>query len=254
MKRKIGLGLALGLGLVACGGGGEDGADARARADAPGIVDAGARDDAAAADAPPAAAGFGVITGCPRLDPELTLPTPSSFTSHIAFEHEFDPEVDVGALTPGGQEILSDGNAGGSSLESEIFAYELFARCDGATLLKTETEITYDGPGKITDLLVEQDGIKLGVSVTRAVAFPFDDPYTEAQAAELLERKLGDILLSSGHVSAADRWTKQALSVLAYAPGHADALAAAYATLSDEVRADTILWVIVTDGTDAFVY
>lgn len=239
--------------LAACGGGDDEGTTPDARA---GAVDASATADGppSSVDAPPAVAGFGMITGCPALTAELTAATPSSFTSHIAFTREFIEADDTDELTPGGQEIVADGNAGGSSLESEIFAYELFARCGGATLLKTETEITYDGPGKITDLLVEQDGVKLGVSVTRAVGFPFDDPYTEAQARELLERKLDDILESTGHVAAADRWTKQALAVLAYAPGHADALAAAYTSLPAETRADTILWVTVTDGSDAFIY
>ncbi len=247
--------LVLGALLAGCGGGGDDdppAADGAPPPDAPSTIDT----LAVPPDGPPAAAGFGTISGCGALVPELTTATPSSFVSHIAFDHLFDAEVaaDVTALTPGGQEIIADGNAGGSSLLSEVFAFELLARCDGATLLKTETEVVYATPGKITDLLVELDGQKLGVSVTRAVAFPFDDPYVEAQAADLLERKLDDILESSANVAAEDRWVKQALAVLAYGPGHADALAAAYATIPAEIRADTILWVMVTDGTDDFIY
>ena len=53
---------------------------------------------------------------------------------------------DYALLTAGGQEIIDDGNAGGSSLYSEVFAYEVLSRCEGAMLLKTETEVIYDDP------------------------------------------------------------------------------------------------------------
>ncbi|HEY8145196.1 MAG TPA: hypothetical protein VIG06_21090 [Kofleriaceae bacterium] len=199
-------------------------------------------------------AGFGELGGdCDILDTELTAPGPSVFQSSIGFAAPFS-DGEAGLLTAGGQEILADGNAGGSSLYSEIFAFELLARCELAPLLKTETEVDYDGPGAITDLLVEVDGEKIGVSVTRAVAFPFDDPYSVEQAQELLEHKLTDILESTGHVSASDRWQKQILAVVAYGPGHADSLAAALDRIADEIRADTIVWILVTDGADDFIY
>ncbi len=216
--------------------------------------------DAEVADAaPPDAgalplAGFGELTGdCDVLDDELTAAGPSLFRSVIDFTVPFTDE-DGGLLTEGGQTMLAEGNAGGSSLYSEIFAYELLARCELAPLLKTETEVEYDGPGAITDLMVEIDGEKIGVSVTRAVGFPFDDPYTVEQARELLEHKLGDILESSGHVSAADRWRKQILAVVAYGDEHAASLAAALEEIAGEIRADTIVWILVTDGADLFIY
>lgn len=222
--------------------------------------DSGARADAVAADAAVVdagglpLAGFGDLAGdCDVLDDELTAPAPSLFQSSIEFAAPFSDE-EAGLLTAGGQEILADGNAGGSSLYSEIFAFELLARCELAPLLKTETEVDYDGPGAITDLLVEVDGEKIGVSVTRAVGFPFDDPYTVEQAKELLEHKLADILESTGHVSAGDRWRKQILAVVAWAPGHADSLAAALEQIGDEIRADTIVWILVSDGADDFIY
>jgi hypothetical protein len=150
--------------------------------------------------------------------------------------------------------VLTDGNAGGSSLESEIFAYEVLARCEGASLLKTETEVVYDTAGKITDLLVDIDGLKIGVSVTRAVAFPFESAYTVEQAETLLTGKLADILESSANVSAADAWTKQILHVIAYAEGHAASLETALANIDDAIVADTIVYVTITDGDDAFIY
>lgn len=236
--------------LLIAGCGGEGG----------GAPDAGSLPDAVTVDAAGAdagglpLAGFGELGGdCDVLDTELTAPEPFLFQSSIEFAAPFTDDQ-AGQLTAGGQEILADGNAGGSSLYSEIFAFELLGRCELAPLLKTEKEVHYEGPGAITDLLVEVDGDKIGVSVTRAVAFPFDDPYTVAQAHELLEGKLADILESTGHVAPEDRWRKQILAVLAYAPGHADSLAAALDEISGEIRADTIVWILVSDGADDFIY
>ena len=197
---------------------------------------------------------FGELSGaCNVIDTEIEDPAPSHLDSAIAFERPFT-EADAPALTEGGRAILAAGNAGGSSLLSEVFAFELLGRCEGAELVKTETDIVYDQPGAITDLLVAIDGEKLGVSVTRAVGFPFDAPYTVEQATDLLDGKLADILVSTANVSDADRWRKQILAVLAYGPGHASSLATALAAIDPELRADTIVWILVTDGTDDFIY
>jgi hypothetical protein len=235
---------------IACGDdGGALGPDAGAVADA-------APPDGAATDAAPMfpQPGFGAISGdCDVLDTELTDPAPSYFESAIDFAAAYT-EADLDQLTAGGQEIIADGNEGGSSLYSEVFAYEVLARCELAALTHTETEIEYDVVGPITDLRVTIDGLPLGVSVTRAVAFPFEDPYTVEQARDLLEDKLTDILESSANVAETHRWDKQILAVLAYAPGHAESLATAHAALDPSVTADTIVWVVVTNGADDFIY
>src|SRR5678815_651626 len=98
--------------------------------------------------------------------------------------------------------------------------------------------------GKITDLLVEIDGLKIGVSVTRAVAFPFDQPYPPEQAMALMQRKLSDILLSTANVAPEDAWTKQALHIIAYSDQHAAVIDSALQQIDPAVRADTV--VIVT--------
>ncbi len=200
--------------------------------------------------------GFGTITGaCGVLDDELLSPDPSVIVDAIDFGTDpWDNPADLGLLTSGGQEMVADGNAGGSSLESEIFSLEVLTRCEGATLVKTETEVVYDVSGSITDILVEIDGMKVGVSVTRAVGFPRDAVYSEATASALLTRKLTDIQESSAHVSAGDRWVKQILHVIAYADQHVAAMQAAYAALDPSVKADTILWVTRSDGDDEFLY
>lgn len=198
--------------------------------------------------------GFGTITGaCGVVDAmQIESPDPVVFRDTIDFAMDvYDREK----LSPGGKIIYDIGNLGGSSLESEIMSYEVLYRCELADLLKTESEIIYTDPmGKKTDLLVSIDMFKVGVSVTRAYAFPPEDPYTEQQAYDLLSKKLLDIQSSTTNVAPEDAWPKQILHVLAYTQAHADAMEAAYATLDASVRADTILWLTVTEGNDEFIY
>jgi hypothetical protein len=84
------------------------------------------------------------------------------------FADRFSRADPVG-VSAGAQEILAEGTAGGSSGYSEAFAFEVLHRCEGAELIKSETEIVYDTPGALTDILVRIDGMPVGVSVTRVV-------------------------------------------------------------------------------------
>lgn len=233
----------------------------------PAAVDASLLDDAELHDAPigPDAAvdasgprpGFGEIVGdCGVLGlTELDGTIPLWFQGELTFANRYDDPAERDQLTPGGLEIILDGNAGGSSLYSEVFAYEWLARCELATLVKTETEIAYDVvSSKKADLLVEIDARKVGVSVTRAMTFPFGQPYTLAAATTLFDRKLDDIQLATANVSAADRWSKQMLVALAYDLQHAQVAMQAWQALDDATRDDTILIVAVTSGDDVFIY
>lgn len=244
--------------LGACGGG-EAGPDASGAADAPAAsIDAPAVIDAPG-DLPDAGLpldGFGAITGaCGVLDDEEWESDASFvFQNAIDFAAAGYTEDDFDLLSAGGQEIILDGNAGGSSIMSEVFAFEMLHRCELAALLKTETEISYDTSGTITDLLVSIDSFKIGVSVTRAVGYPRDAPYTVEQARTLLEDKLADVLASTANVAAEDAWVRQILHVLAYAPEHAASLATAYAQIDEGIRDDTLVFVTVTEGDDEFIY
>jgi hypothetical protein len=258
------------------GGGGADaaldaGADASPGEDAGAGEDAGGAQDAGGEDAGADAAeddaggpvtrptpGFGAISGeCDVLDDELTSDGPSLVRNAIDFGQDPYDEADKPLLTDGGREIIDDGNAGGSSILSEVVSFELLARCEGATLLKTEKEIVYTDEGKLTDLLVELDGLKIGVSVTRAYLGP-NNPYSLEAAQRLLSDKLGDILLSSANVAPEDAWSKQILHVIAYAPDYADFVEQAWEDMDDPdlagVRADTVVVITVTDGEDGFAY
>lgn len=158
-------------------------------------------------------------------------------------------------LSTGGLQVFTDGNLGGSSIHSEVFAYEVLYRCELAQLLETEKGIKYIDPdGKKTDLLVEIDGRKIGVSVTRAFHYPPGQPYTEAEATKLLEGKLADVLASALNAKPAFAWERSMLHVIAADAQHADVVKTAYDMLDAKLRASTLLVVTVTDGNDAYIY
>ncbi len=250
---RAGLLLVLTVGAGGVVGGGACGESAPATVDAAVTIDA--TPDAAVEDTVPLL-GFGDLAGmCGVLnDPELTGATPALFRDSLTFMRRYNDPADRPLLTPGGRILAATPNAGGSSGFSELFAFEQLARCELAGLVKTETQIVYDTAGKITDILVELDGRKIGVSVVRAVAFPFGSTYTVEAATTIIQRKLEDIQLSSMNVSAADRWVKQVLAVIAYDDQHVEAVVQAWTALESTVRADTVLVVTATHGDDTFLY
>lgn len=198
--------------------------------------------------------GLGTLEGECGLIDAMELSSPSAFVFGNAIDFR-GLGFDYDQLTPQGQQVFDAGNLGGNSLYSEVISFEVLARCDGASLVATEAEIEYLDPmGIKTDLLVEIDGLPVGVSVTRAVGFPFEDPYTVTQAEVLLTDKLGDVLASTANVAPRDEWVKQILHVIAYADMHASSIVAAYEGLPPELTVDTILLVTVTHGNDEFVY
>lgn len=204
--------------------------------------------------------GFGTLTGeCGVLDEtELLSPQPFLFVNQLDFgTTPFTGDLDV--LSPGAQEVLTDGNAGGSSSFSETFSFDVLYRCELATLVKTENEVIYTTPGKMTDILVEVDGVKLGVSVSRAFIMNCATSYTLDSAKSLLDKKLKGIQASSALVAPQDAWQKQILHLLTCGPEHLALVKQAWSEMlaSPEAAAvvgDTIVIVTVTDGADAFIY
>lgn len=238
---------AVALAIAACGEPSQASPDAASAPDA-------SRPDASP-DAP-AATGFGTLSGmCGVLTQmDLTGAAPALFRDTLTFARAYVDPTDRPLLTPGGRHLAETPNAGGSSGLSEIFAYEELARCEAATFLKTETEIVYDVAGKITDLEVTIAGHKIGVSVTRAVTFPFGQTYTLDAATTLITKKLTDIQASTANVSAADKWDKQILAVLAWDDAVADTFAQAWAMATPQVQANTVVIITTTGGDDTFIY
>ncbi len=66
--------------------------------------------------------------------------------------------------------------------------------------------------------------------------------------------KLTGINESSMNVAPADAWTKQILFIHADTTTAATVLMDAWGTLDDSLRADTIVYVSVSEGMDSFLY
>jgi hypothetical protein len=244
--------------FAGCGSGGDQArADSGTAADAETTADADDTDAAIDASNAVPRPGFGKITGmCGVLTPtELDGATPLWYGGTLDFGTDrYDDPLERPLLTPGGLEIILDGNAGGSSLYSEVFAYEWLARCELSALLKTENEIVYDVPGKKADLLVDIDGRKVGVSVVRFVKFPFGETYELADATRVVQQKLEDLASATAHVSAADRWTAQVVVAIAYNDQHAQVAMQAWSMLDPGTRGSAIFVVVVSVGNAMFIY
>lgn len=192
---------------------------------------------------------------CGVVQNELTQAAPSLENNLLVFVA--GETYDRASLSPGGQALFDIANAGGSSVESEVMSFEVLHFCEGATLLKSETQISYEPPSDagantITDILVEIGGAKVGVSVTRAY-HPPGVPYTDADAKSLLEKKLIGVNRSSQRVLPQDKWVKQILHVLSVDQANTDAIARVWPTIDPAIRADTIVLVTQTKG-GGFVY
>lgn len=188
----------------------------------------------------------------------ILTPTVWNDDSPALFRNRLDlgsAEFDAANLSSGGQEVLDDGNRGGNSLHSEAIAYEMLFYCEAAKLLKTETEIAYlEATGKKSDLLLEIDQRKIGVSVTRAYHYPPGDPYLPTEALTLLEKKVAALPDSRANAAAVDRWQRSVLHILAYDDQHADLIESAWTGLNAETKANSIVVITVTDGNDTFIY
>lgn len=225
-----------------------------------GTVDAGVTDaglpDAGLIDAGPTVPlpGFGAVTGAcgPLSLMDLTSPTPRTYETRIDFGAM---SLDAGLLTDGGFRLFTTPNAGGSSVNSEVFSFEVLHRCELAELLATETQVTYTPPtSKKTDLVITLEGEVIGVSVARAFKFPPGSPLLVSDARTLLTGKFSDIQVSTQNVNPPYRWRKQILHVLAYDDVARQAVLDAAAQLDAGIRGDTILYLTTTDGNDAFIY
>jgi len=195
--------------------------------------------------------GLGNITGdCNAIN----LPDDAGLLLHNAIDFGTDG-FDASLLSHGGAELFEEGTLGGSSIHSEVVAFEVLHRCEIAFLIKSETEIEYiDAGGKKTDMLVELDGQNVGVSVTRAFKWGDDVVYTEEDAFHLLSDKLEDVLLSAANAAESNAWNHALLHVVTHDPSYIPSLEAAYATLPTSLTNETIVMMTVTDGNDDFIY
>ena len=141
--------------------------------------------------------------------------------------------------------IFTTPNAGGNSIQSEVLSFEFFKKYCNAHLLKTELEVEYwPCGGSINDYVMYVFDTVIGVSVTRAMKFPFEDIFTVDDALYLLSKKLKGINRSSRNTLI--KWDKQILHVWTMNEQTAESITAAwYDELDVGMKSNTVLLITV---------
>lgn len=174
------------------------------------------------------------------------------------------------ALSSDGAGLLSEPNAGGNSVTSEVASIEILRRVfSNARLHKTEMEISYaagewDGIRPIgmcmstkTDYVMAVPtscgGSKerlVAVSVTRAMHYArkYHLEYTMEDALKLIRKKLRCVYYSDRHVVPQDKWDQQVLHVLTDDYAKARLVKKAFRKIEPELREKALLVVTVTNN------
>ena len=200
----------------------------------------------------PGETAWGTITGdCGSVSAVVAESSPSILTTTFTFD---DPaSFDSASLEGRAKKRFDEPNAGGSSKCTEVMSMQLLTECEGATVSKLETDITYDIPGKIADYIVNIGGVKTGVSVTRAYKGPVIDVYTLEDATSLLEKKLAGISEAQQNVSADDAWEKSLIHVWTLHPEWAETVTQAWTALEADIKASTVVLITIEEGSDYIV-
>ena len=111
-------------------------------------------------------------------------------------------------------------NAGGSSNISEALSMEYLHAKYGAECFVPEMEVVYWIESCLCDFLMVLPGENIGVSVTRAISYPFGvkghSEYTIERARELLNRKLYKLLVARNAISEEQSFYRSILHVWCY--------------------------------------
>ncbi|KAI9257242.1 hypothetical protein BDA99DRAFT_539349 [Phascolomyces articulosus] len=157
-------------------------------------------------------------------------------------------------LGQGAQRVLTTptgGKTSQTSTLSEALSVELLTRLLGSDLTKTETELTYNSFGPMTDYACQIQDLHLGVSVTRAMSFWTRKGYTKQDAVKLLTRKLKGILLSSETI-VNTTFDKQILHVISLSGHHAAQVKRACKQVSQDLKSDTVIFITTVDAKSVF--
>ncbi|XP_035829709.1 AAC-rich mRNA clone AAC4 protein-like [Aplysia californica] len=176
-------------------------------------------------------------------------------TSLVSFESLLlDPETpgvvsynydeDYEAMSDGAKRMLKEGNAGGCSIMSEAYSFNLIKQklLINVELWETETKIQYrNRKGKITDYTINFEKRRFAVQVTRAMYHPKDRSVPVKRLKKEIDKKLKGIKESSQNASL--RWEKQILHVWCQDSTLSEVVEDAFMNADAVLRGNTILLV-----------
>jgi hypothetical protein len=122
------------------------------------------------------------------------------------------------AMIPAARRSMDIPNAGGASNLSEALSMQYMYENMGCTDFIPEMEVAYYIEYKMCDYMMKdaQTGENVGVSVTRAVSYPFSIEYTIERARDLLYRKLYGLIVAKDCVDDGFEFYKSILHIWCY--------------------------------------
>ena len=159
---------------------------------------------------------------------EICATEPCRVQEGAAGDYEFTvdrcdmPEFEDMEFMPVAQRSMEIPNAGGSSNISEAMSMEYMQKKFDAEGFIPEMEISYWIDACLCDFLMVLQDENVGVSVTRAVGYPFGSEFTLGQARELLNRKLFKLIVARNSISDKHNFYRSILHIWAYSEQVAD--------------------------------
>jgi hypothetical protein len=152
--------------------------------------------------------------------------------------------------------IYLEPNAGGKSLHSEAISVKVLNELFGLSDIATEMEVEYRWFNyKRCDYICTMYGQRIGVSVTRAMAYPHPSLFTLEDACRLLNRKIYGLLVAREGVLEKHDFKKCILHIWCETKRISDLVRYYYSTLNVEMKDNIILVLTVTEYNEAsFIY
>lgn len=147
-------------------------------------------------------------------------------------------------------------NAGGASEISEALSMQYMENMFNATGFVPEKEVDYWIEYKMCDYIMRVNDQNIGVSVTRAVTYPFDNEFTYEHAMKLLDKKLFGLIVAQESVNTKHQFFKSILHIWCYSTTSAQNIKKAH----DELRLKDIsltydnIYVICSICHDKYIY
>lgn len=155
------------------------------------------------------------------------------------------------------KKIYLEPNAGGKSVNSEAFSTNILNEIYGVSDIIPEMEVEYIWYNyKRCDYLCTIYGNRVGVSVTRAMAYPNPSYFTLDDAERLLKKKINGLLVAREGVCTKYDFKKCILHIWCQSEGIAKIIQDYYNTLDYETRDDIIIMLTVTEQSSSsqFIY
>lgn len=147
-------------------------------------------------------------------------------------------------------------NAGGSSDKSEALSMQYMHDLYGVTKFIPEMEVEYWIEYKICDYLMRYKHENIGVSVTRAVAYPFTNEFTYDMSLALLNKKLYGLIVARNAISEKHKFHRCILHVWCMNQIAVQNLRKAYVTIMqhDANKSYDDVYVICSQCSHKFIY